>query len=84
MLGGFSPKVIAAHNRADGGVIFLAEDNTWVRDIAEAEVLTDEADAQLRLLYAEQQGRTVTRAALAAVSVTFSKVTLDKPLAQSS
>ncbi|MCY4151603.1 MAG: DUF2849 domain-containing protein [Aestuariivita sp.] len=83
MLSRFSPKVITAHNRADGEIIFLAEDDTWVSDIDDAEVLTDEADAQLRLLYAEQQERTVTRASLAEVSITFSKITLDEPRAQS-
>jgi hypothetical protein len=51
----FSPKVVTANHLLDGDVIYLAADDSWVRDLTRAEVLTDEADADLRLLFAESQ-----------------------------
>ncbi|MCA0848449.1 DUF2849 domain-containing protein [Salipiger thiooxidans] len=46
----FSPKVVTANALIEGDVIYLAADDRWVRSLTEAEVLTDEAVAQLRLL----------------------------------
>jgi hypothetical protein len=46
----FIPKVVSANDLRAGHVIFYSPAGDWVRDIAQAEVLTDEAEAQLRLL----------------------------------
>ncbi len=51
----FTPKVVTANHLLEGDVIYLAADDRWVRDLAQAEVLTDEAHAQLRLLLGESQ-----------------------------
>lgn len=63
----FSPKVVTANDLLEGDVIYLATDDTWVRDLARAEVLTDEADADLRLLLAQSQPHRVVGAYLAEV-----------------
>jgi len=47
----FKPSVITANALLEGDVVYL-QDQTWVRDLSEAEVLTDEADAEIRLLEA--------------------------------
>ena len=51
----FTPKVVTANALLEGDVIYLAADDRWTRKLAEAEVLTDEAHAQLRLLDAERR-----------------------------
>ena len=51
----FTPKVITANALIEGDVIYLAADDSWTRDMCMAEVLTDEAHAQIRLLDAETQ-----------------------------
>ena len=66
----FTPSVVTANHLLEGNVIYLADDDTWVRDIKNAEVLTDEADAQLRLLFAEKQQDKVVGAYLAKVAIT--------------
>ncbi|MCY4302159.1 MAG: DUF2849 domain-containing protein [Aestuariivita sp.] len=66
----FAPRIVTANHLLQGGVIYLADNDMWVDDIREAEILTDEADAQLRLLFAEQQPDTVVGAYLAKVTVT--------------
>lgn len=48
----FAPSVITANALIKGDVIYLCADDRWSRDLAEAEVLTDEAHAQLRHLEA--------------------------------
>lgn len=48
----FTPKVITANALIEGDVIYLTEDDSWTRDLAKAEVLTDEAHADLRLIEA--------------------------------
>ena len=48
----FSPKVITANHLLEGDAVWLTEDDTWTRDIREAEFLTDEAHADMRLLEA--------------------------------
>ena len=50
----FKPSVITANDLLVGDVVYLNGDN-WVRTLAEAEVLTDEADAEIRLLEASAQ-----------------------------
>lgn len=46
----FTPKVVTANALLEGDVIYLAADDSWVRSLSDAEVLTDEAVAQIRLL----------------------------------
>ncbi|MBN9888030.1 DUF2849 domain-containing protein [Salipiger abyssi] len=46
----FTPKVVTANALLEGDVIYLAADDSWVRSLSQAEVLTDEAVAQIRLL----------------------------------
>ncbi len=63
----FTPKVVTANDLIEGDVIYLAADDNWVRDLNQAEVLTDEADAQLRLLHAQSQAHILVGAYLADV-----------------
>lgn len=49
----FTPKVITANALLEGDAVWLTEDNRWTGDISEAEFLTDEAHADLRLLEAQ-------------------------------
>jgi hypothetical protein len=51
----FTPKVVTANALLEGDAVWLAEDDTWSRDMAEAELIDDEAHAQLRLLFAQTQ-----------------------------
>ncbi|MGJ8603962.1 MAG: DUF2849 domain-containing protein [Marivita sp.] len=46
----FTPKVITANALIEGDVVYLTETETWSRHLREAEILTDEADAQIRLI----------------------------------
>ena len=68
----FTPKVVTASHLLEGDVIYQAADDSWVRDLSKAEVLTDEADAQLRLLHAESQPHILIGAYLADVADTES------------
>lgn len=61
----FTPKVVTASDLIEGDVIYQTAADGWTRDLSEAELITDEADAQLRLLTAEQQPNTVVGAYLA-------------------
>ena len=49
----FTPKVVTANALLEGDAVWLTEDNTWTRDMAQAELMTDEAHADLRLLEAQ-------------------------------
>ena len=49
----FTPKVVTANALLEGDVIYLTADDKWSRNHAEAELIDDEAHAQLRLLDAE-------------------------------
>ncbi|GFE49945.1 hypothetical protein So717_16980 [Roseobacter cerasinus] len=62
----FTPKVVTANALLEGDVIYQTATG-WSRDLAEAEVLTDEADADLRLIDAAQQVDAVVGAYLADV-----------------
>ena len=56
----FTPKVVTANALLEGDAVWLTEDDRWSRDMSEAELLTDEAHADLRLLEAlAQQGEVV-------------------------
>ena len=49
----FTPKVVTANLLRDGDVVYLDRNDAWVLDLAQADVLTDEADAQVRLVEAD-------------------------------
>ncbi len=61
----FTPKVITANHLLEGDVVYLTADDTWARSLIEAELIEDEAVAQLRLLEAEKQVDTVVGVYLA-------------------
>ena len=61
----FTPKVVTANDLLEGDVIYLAADDSWTRDLANAELIEDEAHAQLRLLDAQKQALTIVGAYLA-------------------
>lgn len=50
----FTPKVVAASHSREGKVIYQSVSG-WTQHLSEAEVLTDEAHADLRLIEASQQ-----------------------------
>ncbi|WP_300058119.1 DUF2849 domain-containing protein [uncultured Roseobacter sp.] len=62
----FTPKVVTANALLEGDVIYQTATG-WSRSLSEAEVLTDEADADLRLIEATQQRDVVVGAYLADV-----------------
>jgi hypothetical protein len=55
----FTPKIVTANALLEGDVIYLTADDRWSRNLSEAELIDDEAVAQLRLLDAERQGGVV-------------------------
>ena len=65
----YTPKVITANHLLEGDVIYLT-DTGWTRNLAEAEVLSDEAHAELRLIEASQQKSQVVGVYLADVAIT--------------
>lgn len=48
----FTPKVITANALLAGDVVYLTDNDNWSPHLSEAELLTDEAHAQLRLVEA--------------------------------
>jgi len=63
----FTPKIVTANALIEGDVVYQTADDRWSRTLSEAEVIADEAIAQLRLLEAQQQAGTVVGAYLADV-----------------
>ena len=61
----FTPKVVTANALREGDVVFLTADDRWTRHHHEAELIEDEAHAQLRLLFAASQKNLVVGAYLA-------------------
>lgn len=61
----FTPKVVTANALLSGDAVWLTEDDRWSGDIAEAELLTDEAHAELRLLEAQARQSEIAGAYLA-------------------
>ena len=51
----FTPKVVTANALIEGDVIYLTAADKWTREMCMAELITDEAHAQLRLLEAQRQ-----------------------------
>ncbi len=61
----FTPKVVTANDLLEGDAVWLTEDDRWTRHLSEAELIDDEAHAQLRLLHASSQPDVVVGAYLA-------------------
>ncbi|MCT4609808.1 MAG: DUF2849 domain-containing protein [Pelagimonas sp.] len=66
----FTPKVLTANALLDGDVVYLTSDDRWSPSLKEAEVLTDEAHAQLRLVEATARASEIVGVYLADVKVT--------------
>jgi hypothetical protein len=60
----FTPKVVSANRLLEGDAVWLTEDDRWTPDLAQAELIEDEAVAQLRLLFAKGQPAVVVGAEL--------------------
>ncbi len=65
----FTPKIVTASDLLDGDVIYQTEDDRWSRNLTDAEVITDEAHSQIRLLDAERQNIALVGAYLADVNI---------------
>jgi hypothetical protein len=61
----FTPKVVTANALLEGDVVYLTVDDRWSRHHNEAELIEDEAHAQIRLLFAAGQKLAVAGAYLA-------------------
>ncbi|MEO1538018.1 MAG: DUF2849 domain-containing protein [Pseudomonadota bacterium] len=48
----FTPKVVTANHLLKGDAVWLTEDDQWTHNMAEAELIEDEAVADDRLLFA--------------------------------
>ena len=51
----FTPKVVTANRLREGDVVYLTADDQWTPFHHQAELIEDEAHAQLRLLHASAQ-----------------------------
>jgi len=60
----YAPQVITANALIKGDAIWLTEDDSWTRDMSEAELIEDEAHATIRLLFAQSQADIVVGAYL--------------------
>ena len=65
MKGRYSPKVVTANDLRLGDVVYLTVDDRWTRLHGEAELIEDEAHAQMRLLHGAAQRLIVVGAYLA-------------------
>ena len=61
----FTPKIVTANALLEGDVVYLTADDRWSRRHHDAELIEDEAHAQIRLLDAQAQAGTVVGAYLA-------------------
>ena len=61
----YIPKVVTANRLREGDVVYLTADNQWTPHHHAAELIEDEAHAQLRLLHATGQKLVVVGAYLA-------------------
>lgn len=61
----FTPKIVTANDLIEGDVVYLTADDRWSRHHHEAELITDEAHADIRLIDAMQQAGRVVGAYLA-------------------
>ena len=60
----FTPKVVTANALLEGDAVWLTADDRWTTDMAQAELIEDEAIAEDRLLFAIGQPDTVVGAYL--------------------
>ncbi len=63
----FTPKVVTANALLEGDVVYLTADDRWSRRLEEAELIDDEAHAQLRLVDASGRASEVVGPYLADV-----------------
>jgi hypothetical protein len=61
----FTPKIVTANRLREGDVVYLTADDRWTLLHHEAELIEDEAHAQMRLLFASAQKLLVVGAYLA-------------------
>jgi len=61
----FTPKVITSNRLLEGDAVWFTVDNEWSGEIKDAEFLTDEAHADLRLIEANAQQGIIVGAYLA-------------------
>ena len=61
----YIPKVVTANRLREGDVVYLTAQDTWTPHHHVAEVIEDEAHAQMRLLYASAQKLVIVGAYLA-------------------
>ena len=61
----FTPKIVTANDLLAGDVVYQTPGSDWSRHLTDAEILLDDAQAQTRLSYAEQQGAMVVGVYLA-------------------
>ncbi|MFZ1471194.1 MAG: DUF2849 domain-containing protein [Paracoccaceae bacterium] len=61
----FTPKVVTANALRAGDVVYLTADDSWTPHHHQAELIDDEAHAQMRLLHAAAQKLVVVGAYLA-------------------
>lgn len=61
----FTPKVVTANRLLEGDSVWLTVDDQWTTEMHEAELLEDEAHAEIRLLHAIAQPDVVVGAYLA-------------------
>jgi Protein of unknown function (DUF2849) len=61
----FTPKVVTGNDLLEGDVVYLTADDRWTRHHGEAELIEDEAHAQLRLLQAAKRAQEVVGVYLA-------------------
>jgi hypothetical protein len=51
----FTPKIVTASDLLEGDVVYLTETDDWSRAHTDAELIEDEAHAEIRLIFASQQ-----------------------------
>ena len=65
----FTPKIVTASDLLDGDVIYQTVDDQWSRHLKDAEIITDEAHGDVRLLDAERQKGIIVGAYLVDVAI---------------
>ena len=63
-------QIITANDLLEGDVVYFTAAATWSRDIQKAEVFSDEAIAQVRLIEAMAQANTIVGAYLMPIQLT--------------
>jgi hypothetical protein len=61
----FTPKVVTGNRLLEGDNVWLTWDDRWSTDMSEAELIEDEAHADIRLLHAQSQRNLVVGVYLA-------------------